>query len=68
MSGQNAGNNSFNPLEFIAQQSKNLKAKYEHNMENYERNTGHKNPLASDGAGKDNQMHIQQGSSGNSSK
>lgn len=26
MSGQNAANKSFNPLDFIAQQSKNLKA------------------------------------------
>ncbi|WFD03134.1 peptide-methionine (R)-S-oxide reductase [Malassezia obtusa] len=48
MSGQNAAPKEFNPLEFLSKQSNNLKAKYQQNLENYERNTGHKNPLASE--------------------
>ncbi|WFC99650.1 hypothetical protein MYAM1_002395 [Malassezia yamatoensis] len=58
----------FNPMEFLAKQSKNLKTKYQQNLENYERNTGQSHSLSSGQGQKDGEMHTESSSSTEKSK
>ncbi|WFD43967.1 hypothetical protein MPSI1_002632 [Malassezia psittaci] len=67
MSDQQA-KQDFNPMEFLAKESKNLKTKYQQNLENYERNTGQSHFLSSGQGQKDGEMHTESSSSTEKSK